>query len=467
MPTDLNADAPTLPLSEATHTVSIHGGRIDSPDDGASLLLGQDRHLIGRARRCDLVLDDPTVSAVHAEVQATPKGVHLVDLSSRNGTFVGDMQVMEAYLTGAREFRCGSRRLRFVPGKSQEVVVDTSNRFGDLVGTTPEMLELFGVLRRYAPSSISIVIHGETGTGKERVARAIHEASLRGSKPFLAINCAAMPDTLLEAELFGHVRGAFTGAERERKGLFVEADGGTLLFDEVAEMTPAMQAKLLRALESREIRPIGSDRSRKVDVRTLFATHADLRHALNQGRFREDLYFRIAKVTVELPPLRKRLQDIGLLLETILEDLGRPGVKVDETAMAMLVARSWPGNIRELRNLVEVALVGSTGDALSLEEALPAVHQKDEIACSRGLYEAAKKEFERRFYTGLYAACRGNVKRIAKVAGRQRVTVREALRDLGLYVSPESSTDEESKPLADPKHAENFSSPTTSKDRRR
>jgi transcriptional regulator with PAS, ATPase and Fis domain len=465
MSVELDADAATVPVSESTQLVSVHGGRIEVVDDGSSVRVGAERLLVGRARRCDLALDDKTVSAVHAEVQATPKGVRLVDLNSRNGTFLGEAQLVEGYLTGPCEFRCGAKRLRFVPEAPQDVVVNRKNRFGGLVGTTPEMLELFGVLRRYAPSSVSIVIRGETGTGKERVAHAIHEESDRRRKPFLAINCAAMPDALLEAELFGHVRGAFTGAERERKGLFVEADGGTILFDEVGEMSPAMQAKLLRALENREVRPIGSERSRRVDVRTLFATHADLRHALNQGRFREDLYFRVAKITIEIPPLRKRLQDIGLLLESILEDLGRPDVKVDERGMAMLLARSWPGNIRELRNLLEVALVGSSGAALSLEEALPAIHQKEEVACGKGLYEAAKKEFERRFYTGLYAACRGNVKRIAKVAGRQRVTVREALRDLGLYVAPESGAAPDSATLADSKQPQPFPFPRWSKDK--
>jgi transcriptional regulator with AAA-type ATPase domain len=443
MATDQDTDAPTLPVFDTTHLVSIQGGRIDSAEGGASLQVGPDRRLIGRARRCDLVLDDPTVSAVHAEVQATPKGVRLVDLGSRNGTFIRGAQLLEVYLTGACEFRCGGKRLRFVPGVSQERVLDPSNRFGGVVGTTPEMLELFGVLRRYAPSSLSIVIHGETGTGKERVARAIHEASPRRHKPFLSVNCAAMPDAMLEAELFGHARGAFPGAERDREGLLVEADGGTLFIDHVAEMSLAIQAKLLRALESQEIRPLGSARSRKIDVRTLFATHADLRHALNHGRFREGLYFLIAKVTVELPPLRTRMQDIGLLLEDILQDLGRPGMKFDEPGMAMLMTRSWRGNVRELKNLVEIALVGSTGEVLSLEDALPAVHQKEEVACGRGLYDAAKKEFERHFYTGLYAVCQGNVSRIAKVSGRQRVTVREALRSLGLDVGPEAPTGED------------------------
>jgi len=169
----------------------------------------------------------------------------VADLRSCNGTFIGGAQIVEAYLTGPCELRCGTKRLRFVPGPVQEVEVQAPERFGGLVGTTPEMIELFAKLERYAPTSMSIVIQGETGTGKERVAQTICEASPRRDKPFVPINCAAVADNLLEAELFGHVRGAFTGAERARDGLFVEADGGTLFFDEMGEMSSAMQAKLL------------------------------------------------------------------------------------------------------------------------------------------------------------------------------------------------------------------------------
>ncbi len=207
-------------------------------------------------------------------------GLRLLDLGSRNGTFVGETRVVEAYLQPPCELRCGQRRLRFYPEPAQDIVIDGKARFGSLIGTTPEMLSLFSTLDRFAPSSLSMVIHGETGTGKERVALAIHNASPRRQEPFLAINCAAMPDALLEDELFGHRKGAFTSADRERSGLFVEADGGTLFFDEVGKMSPAMQAKLLRVLENGEVRPMGSERTRKVDVRTLFATHADLGEAV-------------------------------------------------------------------------------------------------------------------------------------------------------------------------------------------
>jgi DNA-binding NtrC family response regulator len=312
------------------------------------------------------------------------------------------------------------------------VQIKAPQRFGGLVGTTPEMIELFAKLQRYAPTSMSMVIQGETGTGKERVAQAVHEASPRHDKPFVAVNCAAIADSLLEAELFGHVRGAFTGADRGRDGLFVEADAGTLLFDEVGEMSSAMQAKLLRVLENQEVRPVGTGRCRKVNVRTLFATHVDLRHAVNRGSFREDLYFRMAQVTVEIPPLRKRMEDLPVLIEDILEQLGRPHIEVDEAGITALLARSWPGNVRQLRTTIEAALVESEGDRLMLERALAGTSTDAEPDRASGLYDDAKRDFERRFYTALYARFNGNLSQIAKAAGKQRVTVRAALRALGL-----------------------------------
>jgi DNA-binding NtrC family response regulator len=434
---DTDIDDTTVPATDGRQHVSLRGGRIDVLGEGVTLRVGAERLLIGRSRECALVIDDRTVSAKHAEVYATTDGVRVFDFDSRNGTFVGDMRVTDACLTDPCDLRFGAKRARFVPEAPQDIAPDTKQSFSGLVGTTPEMLELFRVLRRVAPSAVPIVIQGETGTGKERVARAIHDASPRRRKPFVTIDCGAVSDTMLEADLFGHVRGAFTKATRERRGIFVEADGGTLFFDEVAEMSPAMQASVLGAIKAMEVRPIGSDRPRKIDVRTLFTTQSDLRHAVDLGRFREDLYFRIAKVTVEVPPLRDRLGDMGILLESIFEDLGHPGARIDPAGMSMLLTHSWPGNIRELRTLIEVALVGFTGEALSLDKALRTVQPKKDVAARRGLYGSAKKEFDRRFYTGLYASCHGNVTRIAKEAGRQRSTVREALRKLGLSVEPD------------------------------
>lgn len=433
MAADVDADEafPTVPRE--THVISLRGGRIEVVGETASVPVGMDRLHIGRSKRCALVLDDPTVSNVHAEVQATPRGVRVVDLNSRNGTFIGEASIVEVYLTGQCEFYCGEKRLRFVPEPVHDIQIKAPERFGGLVGTTLEMIELFAKLQRYAPTSMSMVIQGETGTGKERVAEAIHEASPRRHKRLVAFNCAAMTDTLLESELFGHVRGAFTGADRAHDGVFVEADGSTLLFDEVGEMSAAMQAKLLRVLENQEVRPVGTGRCRKVNVRTLFATHADLRHAVNRGSFREDLYFRMAQVTVEIPPLRKRTDDLPLLIADILHQLGSPNMKADEAGMSALRAHSWPGNVRQLRTVIEAALVESDGDRLMLEGPLAGTSAGAAPERASGLYDDAKRDFDRRFYTALFVRFGGNLSQIARAAGKQRVTVRAALRALGLY----------------------------------
>jgi DNA-binding NtrC family response regulator len=439
MAADVDADDafPTVPWE--THVLSLRRGHVEVVGETASVPVDMERVHIGRSQRCALVLDDPTVSKVHAEVQATPRGVRVVDLNSLNGTFIGEASIVEAYMTDLCEFRCGTRRLRFVPEPVRDVLIEAPARFGGLVGTTPEMIELFAKLQRYAPTPMSMVIQGETGTGKERVAEAIHDVSPRHDKPFVAVNCAAVTDTLLEAELFGHVRGAFTGADRARDGLFVEADGGTLLFDEVGEMSSAMQAKLLRVLENQEVRPVGTGRSRKVNVRTLFATHVDLRHAVNRGRFREDLYFRMAQVTVEIPPLRRRMGDLPVLINDILEQLERQDMKVDEAGMSALLAHSWPGNVRQLRTIIQNALVESDGDRLMLERALAGIATDSEPERASGLYDRAKREFDRRFYTALHVRFAGNLSQIAKAAGKQRVTVRAALRAIGLYDDTEST----------------------------
>ncbi len=385
-----------------------------------------------------LVLDDPTTVKCPARGGCTERLRRECDCSTSWGHATGPSSAKRAWSrrTCRRRASCAadSAAFAFVPSPRKTSSSTASRGFREPHRHDPrDALTLFSTLDRFGPSSLSIVIHGETGTGKERVARAIHDASPRRQNPFLAINCAAMPDALLEDELFGHRKGAFTGADRERSGLLVEADGGTLFFDEVGEMSPAMQAKLLRVLENGEVRPMGSERTRKVDVRTLFATHADLGEAVNAKRFREDLYFRIAPVTVEIPPLRHRLEDLPLLLEDILEDLGRPDVTIDDASMAVLLARSWPGNVRELRSFIKVALVGSPTGILRLHEARPSLAAREPLAFESMSYDEAKREFRRRYYTGLYALCRGNLTQMAKRSGLQRLTVREALREVQIY----------------------------------
>jgi transcriptional regulator with GAF, ATPase, and Fis domain len=241
-----------------------------------------------------------------------------------------------------------------VPGDDEALTPtdDVPRRFG-MVGAAPTLTRLFDLLEKVAPSHVSVLILGETGTGKELVARALHDYSPRAKKPFLAENCAAVPANLLESELFGHVRGSFTGATQDRAGHLVAADGGTVFLDEIGDMPLEMQSKLLRVLQDGEVRPVGSNKSRHVDVRVVAATNKDLVAACKQGTFREDLYFRLAVITLQLPPLRERAGDVRLLARYLLAraatEVGRP-VTLREDALAALEAWRWPGNVRELEN---------------------------------------------------------------------------------------------------------------------
>ncbi|MCL2448079.1 MAG: sigma 54-interacting transcriptional regulator [Polyangiaceae bacterium] len=429
--------APTVPLRDIP---SVRSGRIEVVGTSKSIFIGVEPQLIGRAAQCPLAIDDPSMSALHAEVRATPDGVRLLDLRSRNGTVIAGNRIVEVYLQAPTEFACGGCSLRFVPLGSIDAEYGGSDvtRFGRLVSKTPPMREAIERLRKYAASDLPLVITGKTGTGKEVAAQAVHEASARRDKPFVAINCAAVPENLLEDELFGHVKGAFTGADRNYDGMFVAADGGTLFLDELGDMGAAMQAKLLRVLQEKEVRPLGSMRKRKVDVRVLAATNADLPDAVNRGTFRPDLYFRLCSVPIHLPPLQDRLADVPLLVQQILADLGRPEVKVDERSLAQLQDAEWPGNVRQLRTAVEVALASdpktlSFADAfrnglgfdrrapLSLESAMGAM----------GLFDF-EAEARRRYFTVLFGRYRGNVTRIAKAAKVTRPTARDTLRKIGL-----------------------------------
>ncbi|TVR45802.1 MAG: PAS domain-containing protein [Planctomycetota bacterium] len=259
---------------------------------------------------------------------------------------------------------------------------------GDLIGRSPAMRKLFALLPAVAASPSTVLISGETGSGKELLARAIHQHSARASKPFVAVNCAALPENLLEAELFGVRKGAYTGADRDRPGRFARAEGGTILLDEVGDMPESLQLRLLRVLQEQEIEPLGSSQAETIDVRVIAASHRDLRHEVSVGRFRLDLYYRLAVVRLHLPPLRQRTGDLPVLAEHLLHRacarLGRsnPGLTTD--ALAALSQHSWPGNVRELEHVLEAALVLSTGGPLRREhlrlEASPFAGAADIVA---------------------------------------------------------------------------------------
>ncbi|QDU66896.1 sigma-54 interaction domain-containing protein [Engelhardtia mirabilis] len=261
------------------------------------------------------------------------------------------------------------------PSEPVKVKQPIPGRFG-MVGDSPPMHAVFDLIERVAPSDVPVLVHGETGTGKELVAKAIHDNSKRAKKPFVAVNCAAVPPNLLESELFGHVRGSFTGAVADRPGHFVSADGGTLFLDEIGDMPLDMQAKLLRTLQEGEVRAVGASRTRKVDVRIVAASHRDLAAMCAEGTFREDLYFRLHVIRIELPPLRDRGGDVALIVRALFaglaREMGKPEPVLSPEAMDALSAWSWPGNVRELENELRRAIALS-GDRVGLEDLTPAL----------------------------------------------------------------------------------------------
>ena len=323
------------------------------------------RSVVGSAPHCDVIIADQTVSRVHAEIEPRDEGVWIRDLNSRNGTFVEGVRVESACVLNGFNIRIGATDIlvNYANAEPKQVESWPSERFGPLLGRSQVMRELFATLARLAPLESCIMITGETGTGKELVARAIHQASSRAAGPFVVVDCATLSENLIEAELFGHAKGAFTGAHVNRAGAIESADGGTVFLDEIGELPIGMQPKLLRVLESSTVRRIGESKHRTVDVRFVTATHRDLLSMVNRGEFREDLYFRLAVLPVRVPKLRERVEDIDLLLSHFCEgsiDWLRPSV------LRALESRPWRGNVRELRNFAERARAIGAAEALTL-----------------------------------------------------------------------------------------------------
>jgi transcriptional regulator with GAF, ATPase, and Fis domain len=332
---------------------------------------------VGALPENDFVVRDTSVSRRHCRIQQEPEGYVVVDLESTNGTFVNGVRVREAFLPPGCVVRVGKAQLRFEAGDEElEVHPVREQRQGEAVGGDIRMRELFAVVRKIAPTAATVVIQGETGTGKELVARNIHELSDRSARPFVVFDCGAVPSTLIESELFGHERGSFTGAVMMRRGVAESAHTGTLFLDEVGELSLELQPKLLRFLERREVRRVGGLRPIKVDVRVVAATNRDLEQEVAAGRFREDLYYRLSVVRLDVPPLRKRRKDIGLLVKHFLSSCafnrdGQGKLRVRGVAQKALEALSdypWPGNVRELLNVVERACSFSDSRMIQLED---------------------------------------------------------------------------------------------------
>ena len=427
---------------------------VDGPDRGQQLTIDKPIVRIGSNDKNDLILTDSTVSRFHCEIRRVRDEYFFVDRHSTNGCYVGDLRLVEGCLYPNCEVLVGSSLIRFEPLiENLEIVPSEENTYGELVGSAPKMRKIYGLLDKVAPSELSVVIQGETGTGKELIARAIHQFSRRKAGPLVIFDCSAFPESLLESELFGHEKGSFSGAVRTHRGVFERAEGGTIFFDELGEMSVSLQPKFLRALESGEIRRVGGERTIKVDTRVVAATNRNLMSMVEDGTFRQDLYYRLAKVTLDLPPLRERIEDLDSLCTHFINQLRERNalpahVKgFAKEALSVMFKYDWPGNIRELRNVVERAAAFCESDLITPDD-LPAdlcarlgmassssAPQKPAVMPGLGLKEAKEmivSNFEKEYLVGLLNQYKMNISQVAREAGIDRRHVYRLMKKYGL-----------------------------------
>jgi transcriptional regulator with GAF, ATPase, and Fis domain len=409
---------------------------VEGPDAGAHAPIPASGLRIGTAAGNQLRLRDPTVSRIHCELRPKKGCVQFTDSGSTNGSVANGVRVRDADLHPGDTVRLGGTTVR-LQAAAEKLFIPLSSRtkLGGLVGASTEMRRIYAILERVAPTHATVLVCGETGTGKELVVRAIHELSPRAGKPLVPVDCGSIAPNLLESELFGHVRGAFSGATGDRRGLFEQADGGTIFLDEIGELPLPMQAKLLRVLESREVRRVGSNAVKTVDVRVVAATNRTLAAEVNSGGFREDLFHRLAVVEIELPPLRARREDIPLLAQHFYEKLIGKSAPLPLELLATLPGRSFSGNVRELRNVIERAVslgVLESGAHAAQADGAP---QLGAVSAEKPMLEARQAwidQFESAYVRALLERTGGNVTQAARQAGVSRRFLQTAMRRLGL-----------------------------------
>jgi DNA-binding NtrC family response regulator len=419
----------------------VYGGVVKTPE-GGEVTLDVDPLVIGRDPAATLVLADPEVSAFHCDLRVVDEGILVRDLDSASGTFLGPVRVREAIVTTPSELTVGGTRIVIEPQARHKVEVGSSERFGPLVGSSARMRRVFGQLERVANTPSAVLILGETGTGKELVAKALHDASDRKGAAFVVVDCGSIPPTLAESILFGHERGAFAGATERRKGALAEADGGTLFLDELGELPIDLQPKLLRALGEKQVKRVGGSAFDPVDVRVVAATRRDLGAEMNAGRFRSDLFFHIAEVRIELPPLRERLTDLPVLVDDVCQRVGKPQhvQEVLSWIEQRMASHDWPGNVRELVNVASVAATladepGAIDDVLTLARDDVADAPRAPGSGESGFSDAKRvaiSAFEREYFTSLARRSKGNVSEMARQSGMERHHVRAYLRKYGI-----------------------------------
>jgi DNA-binding NtrC family response regulator len=437
MPEDNTVREParTLPL------VALRVEVVEGRDPGRVVIASKDVLSVGSADGNDVVLEDTTVSRFHLELERAPAGVRVKDLESTNGTFIGSTRIERAVVAPETVVRVGRTALRIGDGGGIEIPLLAGDALGGLRGRSLPMRKLLLQVERAAKSEVTVLVIGESGTGKELVARALHELGPRRSAPFVIVDCGALAPTLVASELFGHERGAFTGANTQHKGAFEQAHRGTLFLDEIGELPVELQTALLGALERRRFRRLGGKADVEVDVRVVCATNRDLRAEVNRGAFRLDLFYRLAVVSLNLPPLRERKEDIPLLVEHFMKEAGHaePMEELFPTKTMMeLTAHRWSGNVRELKNAVEATLaMGETPPLSRSTEKSEPSPPGDPVEPLLGLkFKDARArllaDFEQRYLRSLLARFDQNVSRAADEAGVDRSHLTHLLKRHGL-----------------------------------
>ena len=413
----------------ATTTLVRRVGVIEGPDAGTTFSLDANspsRILLGTSPACQLRLTDPSVSRRHLAIEMAGQRLRILDLDSTNGSFLDGTAIVEAFAHGGEVLRCGGTAMLL---EALELSVEASTlpnamRFGNVIGASLAMRRLYPLCERLAASDVPVIIEGETGTGKENLAESLHEVGKKDA-PFIVFDCTAVSPTLVEAELFGHERGAFTGAVAPRAGVFEEANGGTLLIDEIGDLDLALQAKLLRVIDRGELRRVGG-RSVRVNVRILAATRRDLDKEVTAGRFRDDLFHRLAVARIELPPLRERIGDVPILARAFALALGAEGDALSADWLARLSDYRWPGNVRELKNAVTRFLTLGEGQVPKGPSIRPAASLGggdwlDDLTGGKIPFPIARRraieEFERRYTQSVLATHNGSVSRAARASG--------------------------------------------------
>ncbi|MDC3961650.1 sigma 54-interacting transcriptional regulator [Polyangium jinanense] len=440
----------TLPLHSRPKELRLDGFSltvIEGPGAGTSLRAQMSEVSVGTAQGNDLVLPDPTVSRHHFSLSATSEGYLLKDLGSSNGTWVSGMRVLSGYVEPGARVRVGRTTL-LVDQVNEDIceALSPEDGFGPLLGASAAMRRIFAALPRVAQSESTVLLEGETGTGKGVLAAAIHEASPRASGPFVVLDCAAIAPTLIESELFGHVKGSFTGAQNDRAGAFEQAKGGTIFIDEIGELPLDMQPKLLRALEERSVKRVGSNQRVKLDVRVIAATNRDLRTEVNRNTFRADLFYRLNVVRIHVPPLRERTGDIERLARHFHAELV-PDQPIPDELLESLRRQSWPGNVRELRAAIERAVLLNDPAVLALGnevESGPGMKERDDDidleVPFRVCKQKASDQWERRYVRALLRATNDNISEASRRVKMDRSHLRTLLRKYGFRGADEGGS---------------------------